>query len=115
MFFFFPEGMPHGNVVIYQADTENINTEVLYKDETFWLSQKDIATLFGVDVTTINYHLKEIYKTEELSENSTIAIFPIVQNEGARTVERKVKFYNLDAIIAVGYRVNSKQATAFRI
>lgn len=120
MFFFFlndneETAAESKNVIIYQSKDSNISTQVIFKDETFWMPQKEIANLFGVDITTINYHLKEIYKTEELSENSTIAIFPIVQTEGTRTIERKVKFYNLDAIIAVGYRVNSKQATQFRI
>nr|DAX73234.1 MAG TPA: virulence protein RhuM family [Caudoviricetes sp.] len=79
------------------------------------MTQKDIANLFRVDVSTINYHLKLIYKSEELSPNSTIGKIPIVQKEGNREVSRNVSFYNLDAIIAVGYRVNSKEATQFRI
>ena len=104
-----------GSIIIYQSSSENIQASVVYKDETFWMTQKDIANLFRVDVSTINYHLKLIYKSEELSPNSTIGILPIVRKEGNREVSRNVSFYNLDAIIAVGYRVNSKEATQFRI
>ena len=74
-----------------------------------------MATLFCVDISTINYHLKETFDSEELSEKSTIGKFPIVRLEGTRKVTRTITFYNLDAIIAVGYRVNSKEATQFRI
>ena len=105
----------HGDVIIYQSGEENITTNVLFKDETFWMTQKDMATLFRVDVSTINYHLKETFDSEELSEESTIGKFPIVRLEGTRKVTRTITFYNLDAIIAVGYRVNSKEATQFRI
>ena len=105
----------HGDVIIYQSGEENISTNVLFKDETFWMTQKDMATLFCVDISTINYHLKEIFDSEELSEESTIGKFPIVRLEGTRKVTRTITFYNLDAIIAVGYRVNSKEATQFRI
>jgi hypothetical protein len=80
-----------------------------------WLSQKMMAKLFDVDVRTINEHLKNIFKSKELEEISTIRKFRTVQNEGNRTVEREIEFYNLDAIISVGYRVNSKKATQFRI
>ena len=105
----------HGDVIIYQSGQENISTNVLFKDETFWMTQKDMATLFCVDISTINYHLKETFDSEELSEESTIGKFPIVRLEGTRKVTRTITFYNLDAIIAVGYRVNSKEATQFRI
>ena len=105
----------HGDVIIYQSGQENISTNVLFKDETFWMTQKDMATLFRVDVSTINYHLKETFDSEELLEESTIGKFPIVRLEGTRKVTRTITFYNLDAIIAVGYRVNSKEATQFRI
>lgn len=87
----------------------------MYGEETFWLTQKRMAELFGVEVNTINYHLKEIFKSGELEESSTIRKIRIVQKEGTRQVERKMDFYNLDVIIAVGYRVNSYQATQFRI
>ncbi|GFO96058.1 hypothetical protein ig2599ANME_0244 [groundwater metagenome] len=88
---------------------------MLFNDETFWLSQKRMAELFGVEVHTVNYHLKEIFKSRELQEEATIRKIRIVQKEGGRDVARDIDFYNLDAIIAVGYRVNSYQATQFRI
>ena len=102
-------------IIIYSTPTGNVSVEVIFNDETFWLSQKKIAELFGVEVNTINYHLKEIFKTGELSEDSTIRKIRIVQTEGSRQVSRDIEIYNLDAIIAVGYRVNSIQATQFRI
>lgn len=102
-------------VLFYETAIEKLTIEVFYEEETFWLSQKKMAELFGVEVNTINYHLKEIFKSGELEENSTIRKFRIVQIEGSREVQRDIDFYNLDAIIAVGYRVNSAQATQFRI
>ena len=92
----------HGDVIIYQSGQENISANVLFKDETFWMTQKDMATLFCVDISTINYHLKETFDSEELSEESTIGKFPIVRLGGTRKVTRTITFYNLDAIIAVG-------------
>lgn len=105
---------PEKEVVLYQTDDGNVNVSVFYYNESFWLTQKAMAELFGVDVTTINYHLKEIYASGELSESSTIAIFPIVRLEGSRNVKRNMAHYNLDIIISIGYRVNSIQATKFR-
>lgn len=102
-------------ILFYSTPEENANVEVFYEFETFWLSQKKMAELFNVEVNTINYHLKEIFKSGELNEEATIRKFRIVQREGARDVSREVEFYNLDAIIAVGYRVNSVEATRFRI
>jgi hypothetical protein len=87
----------------------------MYSVETFWLSQKKMADLFGVDVRTINEHLQNIFTSQELQRDATIRKFRIVQQEGSREVARDVEFYDLDAIIAVGYRVNSFQATQFRI
>lgn len=109
--------MTHSNsdIILYSSPDGHIRVDVHYEDETFWLTQKRLAVLFGVEVNTINYHLKEIFKSGELIEDSTIRKIRIVQQEGNRSVERNVDFYNLDAIIAVGYRVNSKQATQFRI
>ena len=89
--------------------------EVIFNNETFWMSQKRMADLFGVDVRTINYHLGQIHETGELKKEATIRKIGIVQSEGEQDVERTPLFYNLDAIIAVGYRVNSYQATQFRI
>ncbi|MBE3075731.1 MAG: virulence RhuM family protein, partial [Actinobacteria bacterium] len=89
--------------------------EVIYQDETFWLSQRRMAELFGVDVRTISEHLKGIYAGGELAEEPTIRKIRRVQREGSRDVSRSIDFYNLDAVISVGYRVNSRQATQFRI
>ena len=88
---------------------------MIFEEESFWLNQKRMADLFQVDVRTINEHLKNIFESGELLQNSTIRKFRIVQTEGKRKVEREIEFYQLDAIIAVGYRVNSYQATRFRI
>jgi len=103
------------DIIVYQNKTGNKKVEVLYDSEDFWLTQKSIGELFSVKVNTINYHLKEIFESKELDENSTIRKIRIVQNEGNRKVSRTVDFYSLDAIIAVGYRVNSYDATEFRI
>jgi hypothetical protein len=84
-------------------------------DETLWANQKSMAELFGTNTQAITKHLKNIYKTDELVENSTCSKMEQIQIENDREVKRKIKFYNLDAIIAVGYRVNSKKATHFRI
>ena len=103
------------DIIFYQNKTGNVKIEVLYDDENFWLSQKSMAELFSVKVNTINYHLKEVFSSGELKESSTIRKIRIVQKEGKRNVNREVDFYSLDAIIAVGYRVNSYEATQFRI
>ena len=101
-------------ILFYQTPEEKSTIEVVFEDETFWLSQKKMAELFSVGPQTINYHLKEIFKSKELTEDATIRKFRIVQKEGKRQVERDIDFFHLDAIIAVGYRVNSVQATQFR-
>lgn len=88
---------------------------MLFNGKTFWLSQKRMADLYDVDVSTINYHLGNIFETGELKEEATIRKIPIVQLEGDREVNRPQLMYNLDAVIAVGYRVNSYKATQFRI
>ncbi len=106
---------PVTDIILYTTETGNVIVEVLFSDETFWLSQKRMAELFGVEVHTINYHLKEIYASGELKEEATIRKIRIVQKEGTRDVSRVIDYYNLDSIIAVGYRVNSFQATQFRI
>lgn len=100
-------------LIFTNQDGKN-SIEARYENETIWLTQKLIAKLFEVDISTINEHLKNIYKNGELDESSTIGNFPIVQKEGNRNVKRTVVFYNLDAIISVGYRVNSVCATQFR-
>jgi len=103
------------DILLYTEPKGQIKIEVIYQGETFWLSQKKMAELFGVESHTITYHLKEIYQSGELTVEATTRKFRVVQREGSRDVSREVDFYNLDAIIAVGYRVNSHQATQFRI
>ena len=101
-------------IVLYQVEDTNIYVNVFFKEDTFWMTQKAMAELFDCTTDNISLHLKNIYKEEELDEVSTTEFFSVVQNEGQRNVKRNVKCYNLDAIIAVGYRVNSKKATRFR-
>ncbi len=102
-------------LIFYSSPDGDVRVEVFFQEETFWLSQKKMAELFGVESNTITYHLKEIYQSGELLQVSTTRKIRVVQKEGNRDVARDVDFYNLDAIIAVGYRVNSFQATQFRI
>ncbi len=109
------DGPKEGQLILYQTPEGAIRVEVLYESETFWLSQKKMAELFGVEIPTISYHLKEVYDSGELSRDSTLRKFRTVQQEGRRAVRREIEFYSLDAIISVGYRVNSVQATRFRI
>lgn len=101
--------------LIYNIADENISVKVVVKDETIWLTQKVIAELFDVNIPAISKHLSNIFADGELDRNSTVSKMEIVQVEGARQVERLVELYNLDAIISVGYRVNSQKATHFRI
>jgi len=101
-------------IVLYQTDDGKVTVDVQFEDETFWLTQKAIAELFDTTVANINIHLKNIFDEEELFAEATIKDSLIVQTEGSRAVNRKVQLYNLDAIIAVGYRVSSKKATRFR-
>ena len=105
----------YNDIIFYNSPAGNVKVEVIFENETFWLSQKRMAELFGVDVRTINEHLKNIFESEELERKATIRKFRIVQMEGNREVARELDFFMLDAIIAVGYRVNSYQATQFRI
>jgi hypothetical protein len=102
-------------IVLYSNENSKATINVTYHNENFWLTQKALAQLFGVEVPAISKHLTNIYEDFELIQDSTISILETVQIEGSRSVKRKMEFYNLDAIIAVGYRVNSKQATQFRI
>ena len=101
--------------VLYTGDDGDVKLQIFLEDETLWLSQKLIGDLFQVESHTINYHIRGIYKSGELEELATTRKFRVVQKEGSRDVSRDVIFYNLDVIIAVGYRVNSKRATQFRI
>ena len=102
----------NSNIIVY--NNGEIELKISVENETIWLTQKQISELFEKDVRTINEHIKKIYKDEELYEDSTVRKFRIVQKEGNRTVTREVKHYNLDVIISVGYKVNSKKATKFR-
>lgn len=101
-------------IEIYKAKDAQIEVRVHFKQETVWLSQRQMAELFDKDSDTIGLHLKNIFNDEELDENSTTEFFSVVQKEGKREVKRNIKFYNLDAILSVGYRVNSKRGTLFR-
>jgi hypothetical protein len=101
--------------LLYTAADGKVKVEVFVQDETVWLTQKAMGQLFGVESHTITYHLKEIFSSGELLEEATTRKIRAVQNEGNRQVARDLDFYNLDAIIAIGYRVNSYQATQFRI
>ena len=101
-------------IILYQIDDTNVCINVIYEDETFWLTQKAMAELFEVNVPAISKHLSNIFEEGELEKEATVSKMEIVQQEGKRQVKREPEFYNLDAIIAVGYRVNSKKATRFR-
>lgn len=101
--------------ILYTTPNGDVKLEVFLKDETLWLTQKLMGELFDVEVNTINYHLGEIYKSGELGQEATCRKIRIVQTEGGRNISRWLDFYNLDAIISVGYRVSSKRATQFRI
>ena len=105
--------LTNNKIIIYQTDDKKI--EVKLKAETLWLSLNQLAMLFSKDKSVISRHIKNIYKTGELKKISTVANFATVQKEGKRKVKRKITYYNLDVIIAVGYRVNSRKATQFRI
>nr|DAL25793.1 MAG TPA_asm: virulence protein RhuM family [Caudoviricetes sp.] len=105
-------------IILYQTDEGNQSINVLYKDETFWMPQKDIARLFNVSLSTVNRHLSNIFKEGELAKEVVIAKIAITTKHGAiagKTQHKIINYYNLDAIISVGYRVNSKEATKFRI
>ena len=109
--------MPKSNQItttLYRINEQN-SVQVFIKDENIWATQKAIAELFGVDKSSISRHIANIYADNELSPHSTIAKIATVQNEGSRQVSREIEHYNLDMIISVGYRVNSKKATNFRI
>lgn len=101
-------------IILYQDENSNVPVEVRYLNDTFWLTQKEMGQLFNCSSDNISLHLLNIYKEEELRESATTEEFSVVRQEGSRNVTRTLRFYSLDAIIAVGYRVNSKQATRFR-
>lgn len=106
--------MDKKEIVIYQSKTGAIEFKGDVEKDTIWASQAQIADAFEVNVRTVNEHILNIYKTKELLKNSTIRKFRIVQKEGKREITREIKHYNLDMILSVGYRVNSKKATKFR-
>ena len=101
--------------LIYESAEEDVSVNAVIKDEDVWLSQRGMAALFGCSTANISLHLKNIYAEGELTESATTEEFSVVQKEGTRNVTRKTRFYDLDAIISVGYRVNSRRATRFRI
>lgn len=107
--------MNNGEVILYQSEDGGINVNVQLGKETVWLTQASMAELFDCSSDNIGLHLQNIYSSEELSVSATTEDFSVVRQEGSRQVNRTLKHYNLDAIIAVGYRVNSKRATQFRI
>ncbi|MFN7921343.1 MAG: virulence RhuM family protein [Bryobacteraceae bacterium] len=113
--------MPHqippnqGEILLYNTPAGTVRVEVFFQDETFWLTQARMAELFGSTKQVISYHLRNIFESNELDRSATVKEILTVQNEGGREVARSVEYYNLDAIIAVGYRVNSFEATQFRI
>jgi hypothetical protein len=106
---------PSGEFLLFTGSDGKVKVECRFQDETLWLTQRLMADLFGVGIPAINKHLKNIFESGELEEAATVSKMEIVRSEGGREVRREVDFYNLDAIIAVGYRVNSYQATQFRI
>jgi len=108
-------GPREGQIILYSTPEGAARIEVHFEDETFWLDQKRLAELFDVEIHTISYHLKEIFASGELTPEATLRKIRRVRREGTREVSRDIDFYNLDAIIAVGYRVNSARATQFRI
>ena len=103
------------NIILYSTLQGNVKIEVVFNNQNFWLTQKAMAQLFGVEIPAISKHLTNIYDTNELQKEATISILETVQKEGTRNVKRLVEYYTLDATLAVGYRVNSTQATQFRI
>lgn len=109
------ELFPPSNFILYTTPEGDVKLRATIQDETIWLTQKMMSELFDVTIPTINEHIGNIYSSGELSEESTVRNFRIVQKEGNRDVSREIEYYNLDAIISVGYRVNSSRATQFRI
>ena len=105
---------PRGEILLYENGSEKEFVSVVFQDETFWLTQSGMAELFDCSTDNISLHLKNIYAEEELTPEATTEKISVVRQEGSRQVRRILEHYNLDAIIAVGYRVNSKKATRFR-
>src|SRR3989338_2773789 len=102
-------------VILYTTADGKVTVDVFFSRDNFWLTQKTLADLFGVNVPAVSRHLKNIYASKELVREATVSKMETVQTEGGRKISRDVEYYNLDAVIAVGYRVNSIKATHFRI
>ncbi|MWR20636.1 hypothetical protein GN074_08955, partial [Helicobacter pylori] len=109
-----PPVVPGGEIVFYQAPDGSVALNVRLVRDTLWLNLNQMAALFERDKSVISRHLRNIFREGELDRQATVAFFATVQQEGGRQVERQVEFYNLDAIISVGYRVNSRRGTQFR-
>lgn len=110
-----PQEPPKSDFILYTSSDGEVRIDVFFQNETIWLTQKMMSELFEVNIPAISKHLNNIYEEGELEKGPTISILETVQNEGGRQVKRNTEYYNLDAIIAVGYRVNSSRATQFRI
>jgi hypothetical protein len=112
-----PDQIPprEGEILFYSTPDGTVRVEVFFQEETFWLTQARMGELFGTNKQVISYHLRNIFESKELERSATVKEILTVQTEGGRQVSRHVDYYNLDAVIAVGYRVNSFEATQFRI
>lgn len=106
---------PRGEIILYEVPEGHIKLDVRLEQETIWLNLNQLAALFDRDKSVISRHLNKVFKEGELKRKSTVAKYATVQAEGNRKVQRNVEYFNLDAIISVGYRVNSKRDTQFRI
>ena len=106
--------LPENQIAFYQSSDGSVNIEVLFAEENIWLSQKRMAELFGCSTDNISLHLKNIYQEKEVNQKATTEEFSVVQKEGERDVSRKVSFYSLEVVIAVGYRINSERGAEFR-
>jgi len=115
LYIFVNKNMRESEIKFYQSDDGITKIDVKFDHDTVWLSQKQMAQLYDKDSDTIGLHIRNIYLSKELVEKSTTEFFSVVQIEGKRQVKRKIKLYNLDTIISVGYRVNSKRGIHFRI
>lgn len=109
------KSVPDSEILLYTSPDGEVQLDVRMQQDTMWMTQQMMAELFQTTVPNINVHIKNIYKESELQEEGTIKEFLIVRKEGSRTVRRPVNFYNLDMILSVGYRVNTRRGTQFRI
>jgi len=109
------ETQSKGEIILYKSPEGDTQIDVKLEEDTVWLTQEQICRLFNKVKSTVSYHITSIFKEGELSKSSTVRKFRTVQIEGKRKIERELEYYNLDVIISVGYRVNSKRVTKFRI